>query len=453
MTSILDIDVSTTGTPGVYKLQVVESPGGQAAATFQLETSEFIERLEDFERTLIASSVPTRRILGRGEESVRGVGQRLFAALFTPQSIAGVYRASCAVAVERGETLRMVLRIHAPELAALPWESMFDESANSYVCRREPLVRCLPVASAPPPLKVEHPLKILAVIASPRGLAPLDVEKEKDDLTRALAQPMERGAISLHWLERTTWSALQDALLTESWHIVHFVGHGDFDVERDEGVLALESEEGRVHRVGAESFVDLLREAQPMPRLVVLNACQSSTSARGDLFAGTAAALVRGGVSAVTAMQFGISDKAAIAFCRGFYAAIARGRGIDEAVRSGRVGILSLGDACLEWITPTLYLRGQEAHLFDVSSSSMPEVMGPVQDERRSQADAASDSGDVASAVPLYDNVLAENPDDVEALRARERTLAESRPNFTSCGRRYRPQRAGWVVDGSPGTP
>jgi hypothetical protein len=135
-------------------------------------------------------------------------------------------------------------------------------------------------------------------------------------------------------------------------------------------VLALENEQGRVHRVSAGTFVDLLREADPMPRLVVLNACDSATSGQTDLFSGTAASLVRGGVSAVTAMQFEISDEAAIAFCRGFYTALGRGRSIDEAVRSGRVAILGLGEGSLEWITPTLYLRGQETHLFALSDSA-----------------------------------------------------------------------------------
>src|SRR5207249_2496646 len=111
--------------------------------------------------TLLASSVASRKVLSRSEASVRGVGRRLFDALFSQQALAGVYRASCAVADERGEPLRMVLRVNAPELAALPWESMFDDAADSYVCRREPLVRYVPVASSPPPLKVQPPLRIL----------------------------------------------------------------------------------------------------------------------------------------------------------------------------------------------------------------------------------------------------------------------------------------------------
>jgi restriction system protein len=77
-----------------------------------------------------------------------------------------------------------------------------------------------------------------------------------------------------------------------------------------------------------------------------------------------AAALVRGGVTAVAGMQYAISDAAAVAFSRGFYAAIACGRGVDDAVSSGRVGILGTRARALEWVTPVMYLRGHDPHLF-----------------------------------------------------------------------------------------
>ena len=428
MTSVLELDVSSAGTPGRYKVEVIQSPAGEASATFELDPAQLIDGLEGLQRTLLASSVPSRRLLSRGETSVRDVGRRLFDALLSQQAVAGVYRASSAVAAERGDALRIVLRMTAPELAVLPWESMFDSSADNYLARREPLVRYVPVPSSPSPLKVRLPLKILAPIASPRGLAPLDVEKEREDLTQALRPLVDRGAVVVQWLEHATWPALQDTLLSDSWHVVHFIGHGDFDIERDEGVLALETEQGRVHRVPAASFVDLLREAQPMPRLVVLNACESSTSGQTDLFSGTAAALVRGGVSAVVAMQFEISDQAAIAFSRGFYAAIGRARGVDEAVRSGRVAIVGLGEGSLEWITPTLYLRGRENHLFalwDSPSESAPET--DVADQPGGAAAAAEDPH-AATSVAQYDSVRAENPDDKAARPGRKSTVTAPRP-------------------------
>ena len=54
----------------------------------------------------------------------------------------------------------------------------------------------------------------------------------------------------------------------------------------------------------------------------MLNSCSSGQGGATDLFSGTAAALVRSGISAVTATQFPISDRAAVAFPYGFYTAL-----------------------------------------------------------------------------------------------------------------------------------
>ena len=78
---------------------------------------------------------------------------------------------------------------------------------------------------------------------------------------------------------------------------------------------------------------------------------------------------MRGGVSAVAGMQYEISDLAAIAFSRGFYGAVARGRGVDDAVSSGRAAIVGLSGRTLEWVTPVLYLRGRDSHLFTMPAS------------------------------------------------------------------------------------
>jgi hypothetical protein len=196
------------------------------------------------------------------------------------------------------------------------------------------------------------------------------VEKEQDQLARALARPASKGLAEVHWAPSATWAELQDLLLEDEWHVLHFIGHGDFDLDRDEGVLALVRENGRADLVAAHRLVDLLRQARPMPRLVVLNSCSGAVEGVSDLFSGTAAALVRGGVSAVAAMQYEISDPAAVAFARGFYAALVRGRGVDDAVSNGRVAILGLSDLTLEWVTPVLYLRGHDSQLFTLPAPS-----------------------------------------------------------------------------------
>ena len=366
--TVIEVAIGPGGAPGAFRVEVVASPAGEASATVELDADSLLARRGLLQQAVLASAVPSRRVLPETEQPVREVGEVLFAGLLGAGEVAGRYRAAAAVAAERGERLRVVLRIDTPALAGLPWEAMYDQAAGAYVCRQDQLVRHVPVASVPAPLRVRPPLRILGVVSSPRGLPALDGEKERDQLARALARPVGRGLTELHWAPSATWADLQDLLLEGEWHVLHFVGHGDFDPDRDEGVLALTREDGRADLVAAHRLVDLLRQARPMPRLIVLNSCSGAAAGTSDLFSGTAAALVRGGVSAVAAMQYEISDPAAVVFAGGFYAAIARGRGVDDAVSSGRVAILGLSDRTLEWVTPVLYLRGHDTRLFTLQT-------------------------------------------------------------------------------------
>jgi hypothetical protein len=367
--SVFEVAIGPGGAPGMFRVEVVTSPAGEASATVELDAEALLARRGLLQQAVLASAVASRRVLPETEQPLREVGNALFAGLLGTGEVAGRYRAATAVAAEHGEGLRVVLRIDTPALAGLPWEAMYDQAAGAYVCLQDQLVRRVSVGSVPAPLLVRSPLRILGVVSSPHGLPALDVDKEQDQLTRALARPASQGLAELHWAPSATWADLQDLLLDGEWHVLHFIGHGDFDPGRDEGVLALTREDGRADLVAAHRLTDLLRQARPMPRLVVLNSCSGAAAGASDLFSGTAAALVRGGVSAVAAMQYEISDPAAVAFARGFYAAIARGRGVDDAVSSGRVAILGLSDRTLEWVTPVLYLRGHDTRLFTLPAA------------------------------------------------------------------------------------
>ena len=362
--SAVEVAIGPGRDPGRFRVEVVRSPAGEASLETELDVNGLLAGRELFQQALLASAVATRQMLSPLERSVQGTGRALFGALLGAGEVAGCYRASVALADERGENLRVVLRLDAPELACLPWEAMYDPGTGGYLCRQHQLVRHIPVAAAPPPLEVTGPLRILGVISAPRGLATLDLQREREHLQRAVVGLTGRGLAEVRWLPAATWAGLHEMLLDGPWHVLHFIGHGDFDPERDEGVLALEREDGRADLVQANRFVDLLRQARPMPRLVVLNSCSGATASTMDLFSGTAAALARGGAAAVTAMQHAISDSAAVAFARGFYASLARSRSVDEAVSAGRIAILGTGSQTLEWITPVLYLRGHHTHLF-----------------------------------------------------------------------------------------
>ena len=365
--AIIEVAIRRGDAHGTFTVEVVSSAAGEASASVTLNVDGLLSQRERLQTAVLASSVVSRRVLPETERPVREIGQLLFAATLGAGEVSGRYRASAALAAERGQRLRVVLRIDSPELAVLPWEAMYDEAIGEYVCRHDQLVRHAAIASVPSPLLVRPPLRILGVVSSPRGLSSLDAEKEQEQLARALARPVSLGHIDLQWAPAATWADLHAMLFEGPWHVIHYIGHGDFDPVREEGFLSLVAENGRVHNVAAHRLVTLLRQADPMPRLAVLNSCMGAQASDSDLFSGTAAALVRGGFSAAAAMQYEISDQAAVAFARGFYTAIAHGRGVDDALSSGRVAILGSSDNTLEWLTPVLYLRGREAQLFTIA--------------------------------------------------------------------------------------
>ncbi len=365
MNGEIELEIGGGSGAGQYDVRVLRSAaGGEPAGTLELDVDEVLGQRDLLEATVLASGVTRRSV--PAEQPVRQVGRQLFEALFTGP-VYGTYRASLGIALQQGKRLRVVLRLTAPELAALPWEMLFDPETETYLCRQEPLVRHVPAPYTAEPLQVRPPIRILGLAASPRDKQALDVDAEKSHLAEALARPMAEGLIEVVWAPEATWPGVQDLLLAGEWHVLHFVGHGDYDTSTDEGVLAFVGADGRADLVDAGRLADLLGEAQPTPRLVVLNSCSSGRSGMNDLFSGTAAALAHRGISAVAAMQFTISDTAAIAFARGFYTAIAHGRSVDEAARSGRISILG-APGSLEWATPVLYVRGPASQLFTVTA-------------------------------------------------------------------------------------
>ncbi|MDQ1286501.1 MAG: hypothetical protein QG622_66 [Actinomycetota bacterium] len=363
---VIEVSIAPAEVAESFDVHVLQSPTGQASVQVKLDVRGLTGRQRELQQALLASTVQTRRAVPTVERTIQDVGRVLFTALLGTGDVVASYRAARGLADARGHRLHIVLRVDDPALAALPWEMMYDPLVDTYVCRREQLVRTVPVRTACAPGEASLPIRILAVDASPPGMPGLDLPGERAVLSQALKNGIASGRIELSWVPRATWAELQERLLDGEWHVVHFFGHGGFDPARDEGFLVLAGEDGRPDRVEAGRLADLLREARPIPPVVVLNACQSGVPGIVDAFSGTATTLVQHGIATVAAMQYEISDDAAIAFARAFYSSLARGRTVDEAVLSGRVGILGTGSQTLEWITPVLYARDQRTAPFAV---------------------------------------------------------------------------------------
>ncbi|MFF5034763.1 CHAT domain-containing protein [Nocardia salmonicida] len=424
MACTIQIKIEANSGGDQYTTRVLHSPvGAEPSATMQLDAHQLLEKQPYLEAVVLASSVTGRRVADPGEQALQDVGGHLFRALFTG-AVLETYRASVAAAQDHNEQLRVELRLGAPELAALPWEALWDQDTKNYVCLTAPLVRHVPAPYTCEPLKVTPPLRILGLVATPRGMSSLAVSTEQQRLEKALEPLTTRGLLHFEWLQQAGWAGVQEKLLSDEWHVLHFIGHGHYDVTNDEGSIAWVDADGGAVPIPATRLACLLSEARPTPRLVVLNSCSSGAESTRDLFSGTAAVLARSGVSAVAAMQFRISDTAATSFAAGFYTAIARNRTVENAVRSGRISIMG-AQGTLEWVTPVLYLRGGNSRPFILE----PQPEKPVNEQLYAAARTALDDHDYDTVIGKLDQLLVSDPHyrDAAALRraaAEEQDLA-----------------------------
>jgi tetratricopeptide (TPR) repeat protein len=362
----------------------VRSPEGEAQEemSFPFDEWELRDKLKDVEVALLRSGGKRRRIGTPEEQAIQGFGRALFEALLVGD-VGAHYRVSWREARRQNKGLRIKLRVRPPELSALPWEFLYDPKRDYLsLSSRTPLVRYPEVPQPIERLTVTPPLRILGMVASPQGLPQLDEGHEKRLVEEATKRLQARGLVELAWLEGQTWRDLQRSMRGGPWHIFHFIGHGGFDPETEEGAIALSSEEGRKHLLGAADLA-LLLDDHYFLRLAFLNSCEGARGSPRDAFSSTAATLVRSGIPAVVAMQYEITDNAAIEFSRSFYEALADGLPVDAVVAEARTAI-KMGSA-LEWGTPVLYMRSEDGLIFDIppegSRTEATEAVEKVEDQ------------------------------------------------------------------------
>jgi tetratricopeptide (TPR) repeat protein len=380
----LDFDLEIGPGAGREYPVTARSSAGETHLTMRFPFDEFAlqSRLKDLQIALLRSANLHRRVLSEEEQAVQDFGHDLFEAVLNGDALA-LFDTSRAQAAQAGLSgVRLRLRIQAPELAALPWEYLYDPRQGEYVClsRGTPLVRYPETAQPIQPLTVQPPLRILGMISNPSDLDTLDVGREKERMQQALAALQESGLVELTWLAGQTWQDVQEAMWGGPWHIFHFIGHGGFDPRSEEGVLALADESGKTSLLSATHLGRLLANHSAL-RLVVLNACEGGKSSSRDLFSSAAATLARRGIPAVLAMQYEITDQAAIQLTRTFYRALAHGLPVDAAVTEARTAISLSAAQTLEWGTPVLYLRAPDGLLFDLAAQPAQRQPPPPPEE------------------------------------------------------------------------
>jgi formylglycine-generating enzyme required for sulfatase activity len=370
--SYLDFELEIgPGSGREYPVAVVRSPAGEAHETLRFPFDELAleSRLKDLQITLLRSGGKRRQSLSQEEQAVQQFGRALFDSLLIGE-VRSRYDVSQSKAAQQGKGLRFKLRIQSPELAALPWEFLYDARQAEYVClsRNTPVVRYLELPQPILPLTVTPPLRILGMIASPADLPPLDVTREKQRVEQATQALRQNGLMELTWLEGQTWRDLQRAMRSGPWHVFHFIGHGGFDPHQDEGLIVVANEQGQAYHLTATQLGRLLADHRSL-RLVLLNACEGARGSTRDIFSSTASILVRRGIPAVLAMQYEITDQAAIEFARAFYEALADEMPVDASVAEARKAVSLEVNNTVEWGTPVLYMRSPDGMLFNLAAA------------------------------------------------------------------------------------
>ena len=360
-----DFDLLIDRSGDSFRAQVLNSPGGQASAEFRLPFSE--DKLENYLLRLGRTRRATRRVESQEMNTAKTFGAALFDAVFTGD-VKACFRSSIDEVRQRHAGLRIRLRLGDPGMADLPWEFLYNRSVNRFIALsvQTPVVRYMDLPEQIQPIAVELPIRVLVMIPSPIDFPSLDVEAEWTRLHQALSALIAANQIALERVDDATLESLQRRLRRASYHIFHFIGHGEFDQDQQEGVLILEAENRRGHKVGSQFLGMLLHDHESL-RLAILNACEGARTSRTDPFAGSAQSLVQQGIPAVIAMQFEIADDVASWFAHEFYGALANGYPVDASLTEARKSIFAAGHE-VEWGTPVLYLRAPDGRIFDIQA-------------------------------------------------------------------------------------
>ena len=256
------------------------------------------------------------------------------------------------------------LDLDDPYLESLPWELVYDAASLAgsgflSLALNTPLARLVRTDAPPVRRQPHHPQRLLIGISVPPEQPQLDVAQERAWIQKAI-RPLVTGGVMAEpdVVEDLSRQKLQSYLLSRTYDIIHYIGHGKLNMRNNQGQLILTDEEhGHTAAEDAKLLGILARNAGV--GTIVLNACLTAASDGSPMFRGVAQEIARAGVPIVVAMQFSVADTvAAVPFARFFYEALAQGQHVLSAMTEGRKAIL--GETGIEqrhWAAPVVYLR------------------------------------------------------------------------------------------------
>jgi len=349
---------------GSYPVSITYSPAGEETDDVSFPKF-FTKEYPTTKKENFAIKFDKLRRQNASLNDLRELGTQLYEAIFQ-RSIGVRFMQSLSLVKADSRRLRLRLRLDDPEISRLPWEYMRADMlpAEFIALNRDiSVTRYIPFTTTAKLKEYRGPLSILVAIASPAGLAPLDVEAEKTAIKKSLRYLIRLRQVRIAFCEHANLEKLSKMIASEEYDVLHYIGHSSFDEAKSEGFLEFEDDAGERQATEAEALGLILQQSSI--RLAVLNSCESAVSAPKDIFFGVAQKLVKVGVPAVVAMQDKIYDDVAIVFAETFYYALLAHYSVDAAVAEARQAIFTrFGLGRPDWGTPVLFMRADGERIF-----------------------------------------------------------------------------------------
>lgn len=330
------------------------------------------------------------------------LGQKFFDFIFRNDVKELLYKAENCLGDDEG--LRLVLQLPKTKgdksigdlLQRLPWELMYDKNGkHGYLAQSlmMPLVHHNPSSNIPnrPPGN-DKSLRVLIITANPKGSLPLKGEQEVEQLVRVLSERerfrYKASLIVRHIRQKGTLKGLKNrfrglrrfevvsvfnATKTrikeklrearcsgEPFHIIHFIGHGEFKKGKTYLLLHDDDDSEIGKEITGEDFVDLVIDKNLI--MLFISACQSaSVAATSDIMPNVAQQAQKRGIPVVVGMRMNVLDEAAFFFARDFYASLAAGEPVEAALSTARHLIRrETSGQEFDWSIPLLFMGSLE---------------------------------------------------------------------------------------------
>lgn len=166
---------------------------------------------------------------------------------------------------------------------------------------------------------IDGNVRMLLVISNPTDTDPLDLDAEGMRILQFLLDGAASDKLSVKIMREATPVSLRSKLASFKPSILHFAGHG-----YNQGIV-LQEKTGAAVCVDIETLAQLLNVFKDEIRLVVLNSCSSSESARR----------LSQTIDFVIGMKADVDDDTAIAFSEGFFDGIANQCSVQQAFDLG----------------------------------------------------------------------------------------------------------------------